>query len=154
MQSNLITAVCAAALMPALALGFTQPPSSTSHPSSSAHANAVAGEANATRIEACVVAAGAMIADLDKDDFMAATADFDPTMRAGLGADKLGLVWQQVGHQLGKLHGLGEAQNVMYQGRVVVTQPLHFEKGDLNAQVACDADGKIAGFFLRPATAP
>jgi hypothetical protein len=154
MQNTLITTACAIALLPAIALGSSQPRSSASHPSTSAHANALAGEADATRIEACIGAAGTMIDDLDKGNYKAATSDFDATMQTGLGAAKLGSVWQQVGRQLGKLQARGEPQNVMYQGRVVITQPLHFEKGDVNAQVACDADGKIAGFFLRPAAAP
>ena len=153
MHSKLIAAALSVALLPALALGFGQQSSSRAHPAASARDNAVAGEANATRIEACIHASTAMIGNLDKGDFKAATADFDATMQTHLGADKLGSVWQQVGHQLGKLQGQGEPQNVMYQNHVVITQPLHFEKGDVNAQVACDADGKIAGFFLRPAQA-
>jgi Protein of unknown function (DUF3887) len=154
MHSKLIAAAFSVALLPALALGFGQQSSTHAHPASSAHATAVAGEANATRIEACINASTAMIGNLDKGDFKAATADFDANMQSHLGADNLRSVWQQVGHQLGKLQGHGEPQNVMYQNHVVITQPLHFEKGDVNAQVACDADGKIAGFFLRPAAAP
>jgi hypothetical protein len=154
MQGKLITAAFAVALLPALALASAQSSSSNAHPSSSAHANAVAGEANATRIEACINATTTLIGNLDKGDFKAATSDFDAMMKTNLGADKLGSVWQQVGLQLGKLQGHGEPQNVMYQNHVMITLPLHFEKGDVNAQVACDADGKIAGFFLRPAAAP
>ncbi len=154
MQNKLIAMAFSLVLLPALASGFGQQSSTHPHPASSAHAAAVAGEANATRIEACIQATTAMIGNLDKGNFKAAGADFDANMQARLGAGKLGSVWQQVGNQLGKLQGQGEPQNVIYQNHVVITQPLHFDKGDVNAQVACDADGKIAGFFLRPAAAP
>lgn len=153
MQRKSIITVFVALGLPALALASAPSSSSNTHPASSAHATAVAGETDATRIEACINASTAMIGNLDKGDFKAAGADFDTNMQAHLGADKLGSVWQQVSHQMGKLQGHGEPQNVMYQNHVVITQPLHFEKGDVNAQVACDADGKIAGFFLRPAAA-
>lgn len=136
---------------PAFAAG--QPPAPSANPASSAHANALAGQASAARIEACTVATNALIDNLEKGNDKAATADFDVTMLANLGADKLAEVWQQVGGQFGKLRGRGMPQNVLVQNRVVITLPLRFEKGGLNAQVACDADGKIAGFFLRPAAA-
>lgn len=124
------------------------------HPAPGAHANAVAGQADAARIEACTNAANALVDNLEKGDAKAATADFDATMQANLGADKLDAVWKQVGEQAGKLQGHGTPQNMMYEGYAVITLPLQFEKGGLNAQVACDADGKVAGFFLRPAAAP
>lgn len=153
MQRIVMLAALVAAIPPiALAGG----PASTerAHPSASAHANATAGHASAARIEACTHVATTLIANLDKGDFKAATADFDATMTASIGADKLGAVWQQIGQQVGKLQGHGTPQNAMYQGDVVVVLPLHFVKGNLNAQVACDASGKVAGFFLRPAAAP
>lgn len=151
MNRLLVTAIAIA--LPAVACAgpadTTQP-----HPAASAHANAVAGQANAARIEACTNATTALIGNLVKGDFTAAGADFDANMAAHLGADKLGSVWQQVGAQFGKLTGHGTLQNGMYQGDVVVLLPLRFEKGTLNAQVACDANNKVAGFFLRPAEAP
>lgn len=143
----------AAALIAALpALAFGQSPSmgEKPHPSNSAHANATAGAAGAQRIEACIHAADGMIAALDKGDFKAAASDFDTTMQHKLGAEKLGEVWKQVEGKLGKLQKIGAPQNMMYQNYVVVIQLLHFATGELDAQVACDIQGKIAGFFVRP----
>lgn len=130
-----------------------EPPaaSAAAHPATSAHANAVAGESDAARIEACAEATGAMIDRLAKGDYQGATADFDAQMQAGLGADKLGEVWRQVGSQAGKLEGRGAPQNALHAGMVIVVLPLRFEKAELGAQVACNAEGKIAGFYLRPA---
>lgn len=124
------------------------------HPAPGAHANAVAGHADAARIEACTNTANALVDNLERGDAKAASANFDATMQANLDADKLDAVWKQVGGQVGKLQGHGTPQNMMYEGYAVVTLPLQFEKGGVNAQVACDADGKVAGFYLRPAAAP
>lgn len=156
MQRQLaLAALCASMLLaPALAAAQNPAASASPHPAASAHANAVAGEADAARIEACVASANTLLDSLDKGAYKAATANFDAAMLANLGADKLGEVWQGVGKQVGKLQGRGTPQNVMVQGHAIVTVPLRFEKADINAQVACDADGKIAGFFLRPAAAP
>lgn len=156
MQRKLVLAVLGASMLPLFALAAGQHPadSARAHPAASAHANAVAGQADAARIEACTAAANTLIDNLEKPDYQAATADFDATMQASLTADKLGEVWQSIGKQAGKLEGRGAAQNAIYEGHAIVTLPLHFERVDANAQVACDADGKIAGFFVRPAAAP
>jgi hypothetical protein len=139
----------------AFAAGLQHPADQArTHPGSSAHANAVAGAAAARRIEACGNAASAMIRNLETGDAEAATADFDATMHANLDAGRLGTVWKQVGGQMGRLQGQGAPQNAMFQDYVVITLPLHFENGDVNAQVSCDSDGKVAGFYLRPAAAP
>lgn len=156
MQRLPIAFVLLGLALPAVAFAAARHPAENArdHPASSAHANAVAGQADAARIEACTSAANTMIGNLGKGDAKSATADFDTTMQANLSPDKLAEVWQQVEHQMGKLQGRGTPQNVMYQGHIIITVPLRFEKGALNAQVACDADGKIAGFFVRPAGTP
>ena len=156
MHRNLVITLWMAAATPAFALAASQPPadSARAHPASSAHANAVAGQTDAARIEACTNATNTLIDDLEKGSYEAATSGFDSTMRAKLGAARLGEVWQQVGGQAGKLQTRGMAQNMMYQGHAIITLPLHFQNANLNAQVACDADGRIAGFFLRPGATP
>lgn len=148
-RTLIITSLLATALF-AFAAGQHPASSARAHPSSSAHANAIAGAAGAQRIEACTNAAAAMLEALKKGDAKTAASDFDATMQQKLGAGKLAEVWKEVEGKLGKLQTIGTAQNMMYGDYVVVIQPLHFESGDLNAQVACGADGKIAGFFLRP----
>lgn len=151
MHRKLIAIVLFAA--PALALAAPQQhPSETAgaHPASSAQANAIAGQANAARMEACGQLSHTFLDELGQGDFHAATANFNGQMKTGLSADKLGQVWQSLGKQFGKLQSRGEPQTVMYQDLPVVSTPLHFEKGDLVSQLACDRDGKIAGFYVRP----
>lgn len=152
MRRTLIVTLLLAAPVPAFAAGQHPSVSARPHPSSSAHANAVAGQTAAARIEACTIAANTLIDDLDKRDAKAATANFDAAMQANLSADKLAGVWRQVGLQMGRLQGRGAPQNAIYQDHTFVTVPLHFKSRDLAAQVVCDSDGKIAGFFLRPST--
>ncbi|HJP98073.1 MAG TPA: DUF3887 domain-containing protein [Rhodanobacteraceae bacterium] len=141
------------ALLAAPALAMAAPQLSEAaggHPASSAGANAIAGQADAARIEACGQISRTFLEELEKGDFHAATGNFNGRMKAGLSEDKLGQVWQSLGHQFGKLESRGEPQTVMYQDMPVVSTPLHFEKGDFVSQLACDRDGKIAGFYVRP----
>jgi len=157
MRRQLILATLAAFIMPAMSLAAGQQhPADTAqdHPAASAHANAMAGAAGAARIETCTATTNTLIDHLEKGDFMAATSNFDANMKANLDANKLGQFWKQVASHVGTLQGRGTPQNMMYEGHAVITLPLHFEKGDASAQVACDADGKVAGFFLRPASTP
>lgn len=152
MHRMLIAATLIAAL-PALAFATGQAPAATEkpHPSSSAHANAVAGQADAARMEACGNLSGALLDAFDKGDFRAATAHFDGQMLALVDAKKLGEVQQSILGQFGKFESRGTPQTVMYQGMVVVSTPMHYAKGNLAAVVACGRDGKIAGFRLTPA---
>ncbi|MGH8116879.1 MAG: DUF3887 domain-containing protein [Rhodanobacteraceae bacterium] len=154
MHCRTAAAVLAAIMMPALASAAGQHPTDAArpHPAADAHANATAGQAGAARIEACTATANALIDHLARGDDKAATAGFDATMRSNLGQDKLAAAWKQVQSQAGNLERRGAPQNMTHQGFVIVLLPLHFTKAVFNAQVACNADGKIAGFFLRPAT--
>ncbi|HEX7369812.1 MAG TPA: DUF3887 domain-containing protein [Rhodanobacteraceae bacterium] len=152
MQRTLVLVALASALLPALAYTAGQTPlgGASAHPAASAHANAVAGQANAARIEACGNLSHAMLGALTKGDYKGATANFDSQMASGLDPQKLEAAWSTVGAQFGKLESQGTPQAVMYQGMPVVTTPLHFAKGNLAAQVACGKDGKIAGFHIQP----
>lgn len=140
--------------LPVFASAAGQPTAATGNPhsSSSAHANAVAGQANAARIEACTIAANKLLDNLDKGNAKAATANFNATMQANLSAAKLAEAWRQVTLRMGSLQSRGTPQNAIYQDHTFATVPLHFKNVELNAQVVCDTDGKIAGFFLRPSS--
>jgi hypothetical protein len=144
-----------ATTLPALAFGAGQPPaaSETAHPSVSAHANAAAGQANATRLEACDDLSAAMLDALEKGDFKAATSNFDDQMHANVDAKKLGQVWTSTSSRLGALQARGFPQAAMYRELFIVVTPLYFEKGGLRVQVVCDMGNQIAGFHIRP-TAP
>lgn len=139
---------------PALAAGQHPSGSARPHPAASTHDVAAAGEANARRIEACGERSAALLAALRKDDFQAATAGFDAQMQNLLDAHRLQATWTSVGTQFGKLQSLGPQHSLMYGGDPLVVTVMRFEKGDLAAQVACDAAGRVAGFYLRPAGDP
>ena len=151
MHRTLIAAALIAAL-PVLAFAAGQSPAATEkpHPSSGAHANAMAGQADAMRIEACGNLSRTLLDAFDKGDFKAAIANFDGQMLAVVDAQKLGEVQKSIAGQFGKLESRGTPQSVMYQGMAVVSTPMHYEKGNLAAIVACGKDGKIAGFRLNP----
>lgn len=151
MHRQLFAAALIAAL-PVLASAAGQSPAASEkpHPSSGAHANAVAGQANATRLEACDELSAAMLNALEKGDFKAATSNFDDRMRANLDAKKLGQAWSSVGAQFGAMQSRGFPQAAMYQQVFIVITPLHFEKGGLRVQVVCDMDNRIAGFHILP----
>lgn len=144
-----------ALVVPALAFAAPQHPASNArpHPAASAHSVAAAGEANARRIEACSEVSASMLAALDRGDYDAAASTFDARMQTLLDAQKLRLAWTSTVTQLGKLDSRGSPQTLLYEDNPVVATPLRFANGALVAQVACDPDGKIAGFFMRPAGA-
>jgi hypothetical protein len=148
MHRLLIAATLIIGTVPALAAGRLPP--AAPHPAPSAHANTVAGQADAARMEACAHLSGALLDALDKGDYQAATTNFDSTMQAGLSAQKLRTAWLDVGAQVGRLEARGTPRSFMYQGLSVVTTPMSFAHGGLTAQVACNAEGLIAGFYVRP----
>jgi hypothetical protein len=150
MHRQLIAALIAA--LPLLASAAGQPPAATEkpHPSTSAHANAVAGQADATRMEACGNLSSSLLDAFNKGDFKAATSNFDSQMLAVVDARKLAEVQKSIAGQIGNFEARGTPQSVMYQGMAVVSTPMRYEKGDLAAMVACDKDGKVAGFRVHP----
>lgn len=151
MRASLIAMTLCAIAGSAAAAGQSHPAANArAHPAASAHANAVAGEGNAARMEACGVASRAFLDAWTKGDDKGATTNFDAAMLQGLGADKLGQLWQSIGTQLGKFQSRGEAQTVMYQDLPVVATSLHFEHGGVVTQLVCNPDGKFGGLHIQP----
>lgn len=144
-------ALIVTALLVAPAMGAARPPaaSASTHPAARAHANALTAHADAARIEACGRLARGFLDDLEKGDFKTAVSNFDGQMDAAVSADKLGQIWKSLGDKFGKLESRGNPHTVMYQDMPVVTTPLHFAEGDFVSQLACDDEGKIAGFYVR-----
>lgn len=148
---KLIAGLLVAAPLLAFAAGQSPAATEQAHPSASAHANAVAGQADAARIEACGNVSTTLLDAFDKGDYKTASADFNAQMLGLVDAQKLGEVQKSLTGQFGKLESRGTPQSVMYEGMAVVSTPMHYAKGDLSAVVACDKDGKVAGFRLQPA---
>ena len=88
---------------------------------------------------------------LDAGDYAQVEALFGAQMAAAVPADKLKAVWESLPAQVGKATGRGEAAVSAQGGATMVQIPLHFEKAELVAKFAIDAEGKIAGFVVQPA---
>ncbi|HZU72679.1 MAG TPA: DUF3887 domain-containing protein [Acidimicrobiales bacterium] len=88
--------------------------------------------------------------DMTKGDFAAVRAHFDNTMEAGLSETQLAAGWQQVTATLGsyRTHGQPIAKNA---GNEIIFVPMVFSDASFEVQFSFDADGRIGGFYLRPA---
>lgn len=78
-----------------------------------------------------------------------AEAMLTPQMAEAVPADRLGALWTS----LGTLQQRGATAVSMQQGVSLVVVPLQFSSGRMLAQVAVDAQDKVAGLMLRPAAA-
>ena len=118
--------------------------------------NALAPQASAAAIESCNSKMQALLAALDKGDYTGAEMDFNDTMKAGLTPEQLKQAWQSLPAKFGQPISRGSAHNSMSNGYVVITVPMTYQNGNLAAQIACGADGKIAGFHAMtlPTAAP
>ncbi len=96
----------------------------------------------------------ALLDHLDARDYAAAEAAFTPEMAAAVPADRLQAVWESLPAQAGVATGRGEPQVARMGDTAVVSIPLHHAGAELVAKVAVDAQGKVAGFVIQPATAP
>ena len=76
---------------------------------------------------------------------------FGAQMAAAVPEDKLKSVWESLPGMVGAATGRGEAQTAEQNGATLVMIPLHFEKGEMLAKFAFDAEGKIVGFLIQPA---
>jgi dienelactone hydrolase len=101
-----------------------------------------------------VAAANALLDDMDAGRFDAVHARFAPTMAAAVSADKLKTIWASLPQQFGKFEHRGTARVETANGMTIVNIPLAFEHFALEASVATDASGKVAGFLIRPAPPP
>lgn len=98
----------------------------------------------------CQATSRRMLDHLDQGDYAGATADFNDRMKAALGADKLAKVWPAVAQQFGARGAREQARLSEAGGYALVVTPLHYGQSLVDAEVACDADGKVAGFHIKP----
>ncbi len=86
--------------------------------------------------------------------FSEATADFDATMLQALPAEKIAGVWTQINAQAGKYQRRTVPRQTKEGIYDVVWVPCVFERATLDTKVVFSGDGKIAGLFFLPASAP
>ena len=111
-------------------------------------ANALAPQASASAIEACTIKMQALLAALDKGDYAGAEMDFDDTMKAGLTPDQLKQAWESLPAKFGAPGQRGAPRNSLSDNYIVITVPMQYQNGNLAAQIACGANGRIAGFHV------
>jgi dienelactone hydrolase len=93
--------------------------------------------------------ARAVLDALVKEDFDAASKDFDEAMRKNVPPEKLKQTWKSVLHQYGAFKSVLDT-SVEARGRAqVVTLTCQFEKAALDVTVAVDGK-EVIGLFLRP----
>lgn len=91
---------------------------------------------------------------LDAGQYAQVEAMFDANMAKAVPADQLKAVWESLPGQAGAAKGRGTAQ-VAAQGEVSLVQvPLHHAQAELVAKFAIDAQGRITGLVIQPATPP
>jgi Protein of unknown function (DUF3887) len=93
----------------------------------------------------------AVVASLAEGNWEQAREDFNARMREALDASGLAEAWARMASLAGSYEWMGEPFARRAAEHVVVEIPLHFEAGEVTARVVFDADGKVAGLWLRPA---
>lgn len=94
----------------------------------------------------------AVFADIAAGNWEAARADFGPKMLEAVSASRLADGWAQVASLIGRYEGMGEPFAHPLGEHTQVDIPLRFEAGEATGQVTFDADGTVAGLFIRPAS--
>src|SRR5262249_23916598 len=84
--------------------------------------------------------------------FVEATEKFAPAMLEALPAAKLAQTWRQIEAEEGEAKSVGKPQVTKSGEYTRVRVRVGFAKMPLDAHVSFDKEGKIAGFFLRPAS--
>ncbi len=87
---------------------------------------------------------------LAKQDFAAAVARYDATMKTALPETKLRETWVAVQTQAGAFQKQVRARTQKVQGYDVVLVTCQFEKMALDTKVVFDSQGQVAGLFFLP----
>jgi len=113
-----------------------------------------AAETSAPRPDKLETAALEFINFMVKEDFSAATRNFDEKMLQALPPDRLGKTWAAIINRFGQYRKHLSARQEKIQQYDVVILTSEFELITLDIQVAFDRAGKIAGLYFRPSQKP
>jgi hypothetical protein len=91
-----------------------------------------------------------IFADIAAGRWAKARTGFGERMLAEVGADRLADGWAQMIAIVGRFERPGEPVLRQLGKRTVADVPLSFEAGDATGRVTFDADGTVAGLFIRP----
>lgn len=91
----------------------------------------------------------ALVVDILEGRWESARQQFGETLREALSADRIADTMAQVAGLVGAYGAMGEPFVHQAGPYTLVRVPLHFEAGEMTAQVAFDAQGEIAGVHIR-----
>jgi Protein of unknown function (DUF3887) len=94
--------------------------------------------------------ATSIFADIAAGNWAAARADFSDRMIEAVSTERLADGWVQMAGLLGRFERMGAPVTTSLGLRTIANVPLYFEAGEGNGRVTFDADGKVAGLFIRP----
>jgi len=95
----------------------------------------------------------ALVKNLSRGDYAAATADFDKTMVNALPENKLKEVWEQLQGQTGAFKEItGTRSDEKDQYRIIFVS-CQFDNGAIDVRVVFNPQGQVAGLFFQPAQA-
>lgn len=113
---------------------------------------AAAAPAIAQQNDDAVATATAVLDKLEAGDYEGATTAFDANMKSKLDAVQLAGVQMQI-EAAGAVQSRGEPQVSQRDGFTVVVHRIQREHAAIDATVAIDAEGKVAGLHFAPAAA-
>jgi Protein of unknown function (DUF3887) len=93
----------------------------------------------------------AIVASLADGHWEEARNDFNARMREAIDASRLAEAWARTASLIGSYERMGEPFARRAAEHIVVEIPLHFEAGEATVRAVFDADGQVAGLWLRPA---
>jgi len=93
-----------------------------------------------------------VVDELASGNTSAVLAKFDTVMQQAVTEDQLSQLWLQLQVQYGTYQSRLASKTVVEAGYTSVIVTLHFKNGDSGFKVTFDADGKIGGLHLVPAT--
>lgn len=97
-----------------------------------------------------VATATGLLDRLDAGEYETATVDFNAQMKAALGPEQLQGVQRQL-EAMGAVQSRGEPQVSEHDGYTVVVVRIQRAGGAVDATVAIDGEGKVAGLHFAPA---
>jgi dienelactone hydrolase len=104
----------------------------------------------ASAAETPAALAARLLDRLQARDYVAVEAMFTPSMAQAVPAEKLQGAWESLPAQFGAYKQRGDAQVSESRGMQIALTRLQFERGAVDAQIAIDADGNVAGLWLQP----
>lgn len=111
---------------------------------------ATAGIAQAQSNDAAIATATTLLDHMEAGEFDAATGDFNAQMRSALDAGKLREVQAQL-EAAGPVASRGEPKVAQQAGHTVVLVRILRQGATIDASIAIDDEGKVAGLYFVPA---